>query len=144
MNCFQGAHGWEGILHPDTESKLMGQLKKKGIKSYALFTSNTQLDKKIAEFYKKIGVKTKISKSTTQFDKTYYVATYGELIVQTQYPEKLAKEIDDCFKKNKNLKTLNLKKLSDIVNKKTEIKLSVNKNANMAKKINQTITTEFT
>lgn len=143
VNCFQGAHGWEGFLHSDTERNLMGQLKDKGIKSYALFTGNTALDKIIINFYKSIGVKTSVSKSMSQFDKSYHVATYGELVVQTQYPRELVENLDKFFKKNKKLKDLNLKELSDIVNKKIEIKLSVNKNLNMAKKINQSILAEF-
>lgn len=143
INCFQGAHGWEGLLHPDTEKTLMSQLKDKGIKSYALFMSNTALDKTLKKFYISIGVKTIISKSSSQFDRSYYVGTYGDLVVQTQYPETIVKEIDNFFKKNKKLGDLNLKELSDIVNKKIDIKLSVTKNINMAKKINQTIIGEF-
>lgn len=143
INCFQGSHGWEGLLHPDTERNLMGQLKDKGIKSYVLFTSNTILDKILINFYKSMGIKTLISKSLSQFDRSYYVATYGDLVVQTQYPKNLIENLDKFFKKNKKLKDLNLKELSDIVNKKIEMKLSVNKNINMAKKINQSILGEF-
>jgi len=143
INCFQGCHGWEGLLHPDIEKKLMEQLKNKGIKSYALFTSNTPLDKLLMNFYKNIGVKTLISKSSSQFNKSYYVATYGELVVETQYPGELVKKLDEFFKKNKKLKELNLKELSDIVNEKIEIKLSVTKNLEIAKKINQSIIENF-
>jgi hypothetical protein len=139
VNCYQGAHGWEGILHPDTEKRMMEQLKDKGIKSYALFTSNTQLDRIIANFYKQAGVRSLISKSSSKFDKTYYVATYGNLIVQTQYPKELTERLDIFFKKNRKLENLDLGVLSDIVNKKIEIKLSVTKNIAMAKQINQSI-----
>lgn len=143
VNGYQGAHSWEGLLHPDTEKKIMGQLKAKGIKSYAVFTSDTPLDRILQKFYKSVGVKAIIKKSSSQFDQSYYVATYGELVVQTQYPEKLVKDMELFFKKNRNLNSLNLKDLSDIVNQKISCKLSVSKNLNMAKQINSSIISQI-
>lgn len=143
INCYQGAHGWEGLLHPDREKEIMSKLKHKKIKSYSLFTSNTPLDKILLNFYKSLGIKVNISKSSSQFDKSYYVSTYGDLIVQTQYPLELVKLLDNFFKKNKKLQDLNLKELSDIVNKPTIIKLSVSKNKNMAKQINNSILSQI-
>ncbi len=139
INCYQAPHAWEGLLHLDKEKDIMSQLKKKGIKSIILTTGNTPLDKKIAKFYKSIGVNTHISPSTSNFDKSYYVGTYGSLIVQTNYPKKLVKLLDTFFKKNKSLKDFNLKELSDIVNKKIKVKLTVIKNLEMAKQINKSI-----
>lgn len=139
INCYQGAHGWEGLLHADREKNLMDQLKQKGIQSYALSTSNTALDKYIWKFYKSIGIKVGFDHSNSIFDKSYYVATYGELIVQTTYPVEIVQLLDNFFKKNKNIEIMNLKNLSDIVNKKITIKLTVIKNLNMAKQINKSI-----
>ena len=47
--------------------------------------------------------------------------------------------MDNFFKNNKSIDKLNLKDLSDIVNKKIEIKLTVIKNLDMAKQINKSI-----
>jgi hypothetical protein len=143
LNCYQAAHTWEGLLHLDREKKLMGQLKKKGIISHILSTGNTPLDKNIRKFYESIGVKTYISPSISTFDKSYYVGTYGDLIIQAQYPEKLVAALERFFKKNKSIEELNLKELSDIVNKKTEIKLTVIKNLSMAKQINKSIISQM-
>jgi|SRR3989338_4853746 len=143
INCWQGAHAWEGLLHSDVERNMMGKLGKKGIISYILFTGNTPLDKLMLRFYKEIGLKGIISSSSSHFDKSYYVGTYGELVVQTQYPEEIVRELDLFFKKNKNLKNLNLRALSDIVNKKTSVKLSVIKNLSMAKQINHSIISQI-
>lgn len=139
INCYQGAHSWEGLLHLDKEKDIMGQLKKKGIKSTIVTIGNSPLDKKIAKFYKSIGVNTHLAPSTSNFDKGYYVGTYGALIVQTNYPPKLIKLLDAFFKKNKSLKDFNLKELSDIVNRKAKVKLTVIKNLEMAKQINKSI-----
>ncbi len=139
INCFQGAHSWEGLLHADREQNMMGQLKKKGIISYVLNVGNTPLDKYIGKFYKSVGLKVGFHPSTSSFDKSYYVATYGETIVQVTYPEELVKELDNFFKKHNSIETMNLKKLSDIVNKKIPIKLTVIKNLKMAEQINKSI-----
>ncbi len=139
INCYQGAHGWEGLLYADYEKNLMSKLKQKGIKSYSLSTGNTPLDRYIWKFYSKTGIKVGYSPSKSSFDKSYYVATYGETIVQSRYPEELVRQIDEFFKKNKSIETMDLSELSDIVNKKVQIKLTVIKDLSMAKQINKSI-----
>lgn len=139
INCYQAAHAWEALLHLEQEKKIMGQLKKKGIVSHILTVGNTPLDKNIRRFYENLGVHVVIDPSNSSFDKSYYVATYGELVVQAQYPVELTVAIEGFFKKNISLKELDLSELSDIVSKKTEIKLTVIKNLAMAKQINNSI-----
>jgi hypothetical protein len=144
INAYQGAHGWEGLLYADKEKNMMGILKKKGIKSYVLSIGNTSLDRYIWKFYSSIGLKICFSPSTSTFDKSYYVATYGETIVQSHYPKEIVEEMDNFFKKNKTIENLNLQELSEIVNKKQEIKLTVIKNLAMAKQINKSIISQIT
>ncbi|MDO8516789.1 MAG: hypothetical protein Q7S33_01570 [Nanoarchaeota archaeon] len=139
VNVYQAAHVWEGLLHLEREKELMSQLKKKRIKSFIVSTGKTILDKNIKKFYESIGVKFYISPSSSSFDRSYYIGTYGEMIIQTQYPIKLVKALDSFFKKNKTIKTLDLGELSNIVNMKLEIKLTLIKNLAMAKQINKSI-----
>jgi hypothetical protein len=73
------------------------------------------------------------------FDKSYYVGTYGELIIQTNYPKKIVDALENFFKKNTNLEELDLKQLSEIVNKKNKCQLTVIKNLEMTKQINKSI-----
>ena len=63
VNCYQAAHSWEVLLHPDIEAKLMGQCRKRGIRAYILCTSDTPLDKSLVKFHERIGVKTDIWKN---------------------------------------------------------------------------------
>ncbi len=143
VNAYQGAHGWEGLLYADKEKVMMSGLKKKGIKSYALSTGNTPLDKYVWKFYAKAGLKVGFSPSSSSFDKSYYVATYGETIVQAKYPEEIVKALDKFFKKNKSIEKMDLSELSDIINKKISIKLTVIKEVSMAKQINKSIISEI-
>src|SRR3989344_2297658 len=139
VNCYQAAHGWEGLLHPDIEKTIMHQLKNKGIKSFTLTTGNTPLDRQIANFYTKIGIKMRVIPSNSSFDKSYYVGTYVDLVVQTQYPVEIVKALDSFFKKTKSLSDVDLVELSNIVNRRMEMKLTVIKDLAMAKQINKSI-----
>ena len=143
INCWQGLHCWENLLYPETEQKVMSQLKKKGIKSYVLCTGYTKLDKLSLNFYKKLGLTIIQSPSKSSFDKEYSVATYGELVVQTIYPKEIINELDSFFKKTRSLEDLDLNKLANITNKKIEIKLTVSRNINLAKQINSSIISQI-
>jgi len=143
INCYQSTHGWEGLLHPDVETNLMSQSKKKGIKSYNLITGNTSLDKQLSKFYSSLGLKVRIASSNSSFDKSYYVGTYGDLIVQTQYPKQIVDLLDNFFKKTKSLKNVNLIELSNIANKKIPLKLTIIKDLAMAKQINKSILSQI-
>ncbi len=139
VNCYQAAHSWEVVLHPDIEAKLMSQAKRKGIKAYILCTENTLLDRNLVKFHEKIGVKMTINTSSSSFDKTHYIGTYGDLIIQAKYPIEIVKRIDEFFKKNKSISDLDLAELSDIANTKVKVKMTVIKNLEMAKQINASI-----
>ncbi len=139
VNCYQAAHSWEILLHPDIEAKLMSQAKQKGIKSYILCTEKTPLDRNIVRFHDKIGVKMVIVPSSSNFDKSHYIGTYGELIIQAKYPDEIVKKLDIFFRKNTSIEDLNLAELSKIVNTKVQVKMTVIKNLEMAKQINASI-----
>ena len=81
--------------------------------------------------------------SSSSFDKTYYVGTYGETLVQVHYPPEIVEKLEKFFKKNKTIDDLDLHELSEIVNKKQEIKLTVIKNLSMAKQINKSIISQI-
>jgi len=143
INCYQAAHLWEGLLHLDREKGTWEHMKRKKIVSYVLSVGNTPLDKNIRKFYESLGVKVKVDPSSSSFDKSYYVGTYGDLVVQSNYPEEIVKELDDFFRRNKTIKNFDLKRLSDIVNKKAKFKMTVIKDSGMAKQINKSIISEF-
>ncbi|MFH0701297.1 MAG: hypothetical protein V2A62_02585 [Candidatus Woesearchaeota archaeon] len=143
VNCYQAAHSWEILLHPDIEAKLMGQAKQKGIRSYILCTENMPLDRSIVRFHDKIGVKMVIVPSSSNFDKSHYIGTYGDLIIQAKYPPEIVKKLDLFFKKNKTIEDLDLAELSKIVNTTIPIKMTVIRNLEMAKQINVSILSQI-
>jgi len=136
INCWQGAHGWEALMYPDYERKIMTQLKQKGIKSYAVSTGATPLDRMTWKFYKSIGLIVHMYPTTSKIDREYYVGTYGDIIIQAHYPKEVLDALDIFFKKNKTMEDLDLSELSRIANKKISVKMTVIKNLQMAKQIN--------
>ncbi|MGV8086920.1 MAG: hypothetical protein ACP5N1_04775 [Candidatus Woesearchaeota archaeon] len=143
INCWQGAHGWEALMYSDQERKIMSQLKKKGIKSYAVSSGSTPLDRVVWNFFKKAGVKVHMYSSLSKIDREYYVGTYGDIIVQAHYPKEILDLLDKYFKKNKNIENLDLTELSNIINRKIPVKLTIIKNLQMAKQINNSILSQM-
>lgn len=142
INCYQGAHAWEGLLHLEKEQALMSKLKSKKIKSYTLSMGTTKLDHQIWKFYAQLGVKTLFLPPESAFDKSYYVGTYGDWILQTIYPDSLVKELENFFRKT-TMDDLNLNELVKIVSKKRKMKLIVMKNKGMVKQINNSIISQI-
>lgn len=138
INVYQGAHLWESLLFAETEKDAVTEMIKRGIKSYALIMSKTPLDYAVARFYRGMGVQVK-NKESKDHNRAYYVGTYGELVFQTKIPKKIAKELDDFFNKTKKLEDLDLNKLSEIVNQKAEVKVTLIKDLDLAKQINERI-----
>ena len=117
----------------------MGLTKSQGIKAYILCTENTPLDRSIVKFHAKFGVKMVIVPSSSNFDKSHYIGTYGDLILQAKYPDEIVKKLDLFFRKNTSIEDLDLAELSKIVNTKVKVKMTVIKNIEMAKQINASI-----
>lgn len=140
INCYQAAYPIEGILHTYQEQKILKKFKEKGIKSYFLTNKNSILNIHNIEFHKKIGG-INISKKNTSsvFDENMYIGTYGDLILQTEFPLALSKKLSNFFNKNKNLKTLDLISLTEIAKEKFNLKLTVIKNKAMVEYINESI-----
>ncbi|MCF7872071.1 hypothetical protein K9L97_03480 [Candidatus Woesearchaeota archaeon] len=143
FNCYQAPHIWEALLHPDKEKETLLNFIKKGIKCYSLTTGGTPLDRYAKRFYEKMGVKTEFIKSLSDFDRTYFVATYGETIVQVYYPKKVIDKLEEFYKKNVSLEDLDVHELSEIMNIDIKTKMTVIKNLEMAKQINKSIISQI-
>ena len=143
INAYQGRHLWEALLHPDREKQMMGRLKRKGIISYTLGTGNTPLDNYIGRFYAKIGLRVGFIPAKSLVDRTYYVGTYGDMIVETKYPQELATRLEAFFKKANTIEELDLVELSEIVNSMNKVQLTVIRNHGMAQQINNSIISQI-
>jgi len=101
--------------------------------SYKIFRSSTQLDEWSMKFYKQLGVNVIFDKNAAQKDD---IAVYGDEILEIKYDKELVNAMDDFFKKNKDFDRINLLGFfKNILNKKTKINLTLQKNSYIAERI---------
>ncbi len=137
VNCYQAAHSWEVLLHPDIEAKLMGGAVKRGIAAYILCSNDTPLDRSLVRFHERLGVRMAINTyDTRDIDQSHYLGTYGDIILQTEYPEAAVRKLKSFFEKTKSLERMDLSELSAIVNAKAKVKMTMIRNLAMAKQLN--------
>jgi hypothetical protein len=140
INCYQAAYPIEGIIHTYKEKEVLKKFKDKKIKSYFLTKRDSSLNLHNVEFHKKIGGINIYSKNKKpNFDENMYIGTYGDLILQTEFPKSLTKKLSLFFKKQKDLTKLDLIKLNDISKESIFLKLTIIKNKAMANHINESI-----
>lgn len=142
-NYYQCAHAWEALLHLDNELQFIEKLKHRKIPINMLITSNTFLDRSILAFYRKHKITSAISNSHTTFDKSFYVGTYGKLIIQAIIDKELVAELENFFKISKALDSFALEKLQLIARKKSSIRMTVIRNSQIAEQINRSIIAEI-
>lgn len=139
VNSYQSAHAWEAILYANQEQSIMKKYGGKKIKSYFLTTGTTPLDKQFIHVYKKLGMVCRQAPSMKSFDRTHVIGTYGEMLVQVQLTDDMARRLDAFFRKTKSLEDMNLLELTKIAETTTTVKMTVIRNEAMAKQINKSI-----
>ncbi len=101
--------------------------------SYKIFGSSSQLDEWSMKFYKQLGVNVIFDKNATQRED---IAVYGNEIVEIRYSEELVAAMDNFFKKNKEFERIDLTGFfKNILNKKTKIIVTSQKNSYIAERI---------
>ncbi len=101
--------------------------------SYKIFGSATNLDKWSMKFYKQLGVNVVFYKNAAQKGD---IAVYGDEILEIRYGKELIDAMDNFFKKNKDFEKIDLTGFfKDVLNKKTKINVTLQKNSYIAEKI---------
>ena len=65
------------------------------------------------------------------------------MIVETKYPQELATRLEAFFKKANTIEELDLVELSELVNSKNKVQLTVIRNHGMAQQINNSIISQI-
>jgi hypothetical protein len=144
INAWQGPHAWWVLIHADHESEFIETFKKYEIEAYLLGTSNTPLDKYTLKYYTDLGMHSKALKSQPEDqDQSCYMATCGDTVIQTYYPAKKVKQLEEFYAKTKKVSDVNWKQLMDIVSEEIDMKVTVFKNPEIANKIRTDILKHF-
>lgn len=122
-------HSWWPLLYPLREKQVVGKLKSR---FYGIHGAKTVIDKYCADYNSKIGLINFYTKSETMH---WNVNVMGDLIFSFYGDANINKEIHDFFENNKDFKSFDLKKLTDIIEKKGKFRVLVIKDSSYAKSV---------
>ncbi|MBW3022934.1 hypothetical protein KY308_02435, partial [Candidatus Woesearchaeota archaeon] len=131
--CVHHNHEWRPVFYMRAEYNWMKKLADKGHKAYFLCANSTPADSWAASFYRKMGVK---MKTNVKCAETCEIVVIGDKVVQIYVPTELQKNLDLAFKKAKSVSEVDVPWLiSNVFEKKTDIKVVINKDAKIAEQI---------
>jgi len=139
--CFHSPHYWYVFGQLGLESSILTDIKANGIDAYYLADGNTLLDKWTIKFYKGHKINYKISPQKEKLKTT--MGVFGDFIVQYDYPEELFNKIEEFYTNTKNLETMDITKIAQILKFKTSITMTVMKNKTIACKLKEEILSKF-
>ncbi len=122
-------HSWWPILYSLREKQVVGKLKSK---FYGIHGSLSPIDKYCSDYNKSIGIIGFYSKDPKIH---WNVIVMGDLIFSFYGDDSINKEVHQFFDKYKDLKNLDLKLLTDIIEKKGKFRVLVLKDSLYSKKI---------
>jgi len=122
---FKAVHFWFMIATLAQETELMKEMIKRGIKVYYICYGNTPLDQWTVDMYNQIGVHAKLMPKPKNFTPGLNIGTYGNVLIQSQYPPELTKRVDSFFQRCKHPQDASLTAITDLVTEKGEITLQV-------------------
>lgn len=121
--CFQMNSEWRPLFYLRAEYNYYKRLKKRGHKFYFLCSGDSYLEGLSKKFYKSIGINYKTVKQSFTSD----VLVFHDYFIQIFIPEQLKNKIEKCLDK-KDIMAL----LKEVLDKKSSIKLIINKDPLLA------------
>lgn len=131
--CYQINHEWKPLFYLRAEYNYYTRLIEKGHKIYLLSSSNYYLEELFKDFYKFVGVNFKTSKILQSQD----IIAFDDYFIQIFIPEEIKLLI------KRGLENKDIMGLFKTLNKKSVIKLIINKDSYLANEIKKQITSKF-
>ncbi len=122
-------HNWWPLIYPLREREVVSKLKSE---IYAMCGANSNIDKFCSHYEKSIGIKISYSSNPRLH---WHLNIMGDLIFSFYGDDTIHKEINNFFVKYKELKTLDLKHLTDLLQKKGKFRVLVVKDSQFAKSV---------
>ena len=133
--CFKTSHEWRPIFYLMAEYNYYSRLKNNNHKFFFLCHGNSYLENLSMQFYQKIGVYYKISKEQFAGD----ILVFGDYFIQMFIPEELKEKMKFLLDKKDILGLL-----KDVITKKTNIRIIITKNKNLASEMKKETVKKFT
>ena len=122
-------HNWWPLVYPLREKGVVSKLKSE---IYGVCGANSNIDKFCSNFEKSIGLKIIYSSNSHLH---WHLNIMGDLIFSFYGDDSINQDINDFFVKHKELKSLDLKHLTDILQKKGKFRVLVVKDSQFAKTV---------
>ena len=131
--CIHQNHEWQPLFYLRADYNWFEQIRKLGHKTFKLCSGSSAADKWAAEIYKKFGAKVKTNAKCADNSE---LIVFSDLVVQIYIPEELKKKLDDSLNRAKKLEDIDMKWLiQNVFEKKSEIKVVINKDIKIANEI---------
>lgn len=139
--CFHHNHEWRPLFYLRAEYNWVKKLVEMGHQVYTLCSGMHALDKWSKKFYESIGIKVKLGiKAPT----TAELMVFSDLVIQMYIPLELKERLEKELRKADKINEIDLKQLiEDIFDKKTEIKVVINKDNSLAEEIKKQVLSRF-
>jgi len=139
--CIHHNQEWRPLFYLRAEYNWIRKLGELGHKTYILCAGNTLVDKWCANFYKSLGCSIKLNINCAS---TCETVVFGDILIQIYIPNEIKKGMQKYFSKIKGMEKINQKLLIDnIFEKKTDIKVIINKDAELAEQIKKDTLSHF-
>ncbi|MBM3199634.1 hypothetical protein FJZ53_01765 [Candidatus Woesearchaeota archaeon] len=139
--CVHHNHEWRPLFYLRAEYNWIKKVKGLGHQTYILCAGNTVIDRWCADFYRSIGCNVKLN---TNCASTCELIVFGDVIIQVYLPSEIKSSIKGIFSKLKDVSKINQKTLIEsIFEKKTDIKVIINKDYDLAEQIKKDTISNF-
>ncbi|MDP2908903.1 MAG: hypothetical protein Q8N77_03800 [Nanoarchaeota archaeon] len=131
--CVHHAHEWRPLFYLRAEYNWIRKVKELGHRTYILCAGNTAIDRWCASFYKSIGCNVRLGANCAS---TCELIVFGDVIIQVYLPSEIKKSISEQFSRLKDMGKIGQRTLIEsIFEKKTDIKVIINKDSELAEQI---------
>lgn len=132
--CIYFNHVWGSFFTPEKAAKLNKCFKKK---AYLLCKNDSTLDRRIAGYYKKKGIKTRLGIELFPQD----TIIQGDTTIQIHFSDEIEAELDQIFDKKISISTI--RQAKNILEKPTTINVVITRNKTIATKLRNQIMKQF-
>ncbi|MDP2924905.1 MAG: hypothetical protein Q8N99_00885 [Nanoarchaeota archaeon] len=132
--CFQFNYEWRPLYYFRAEYNYYKRLLEKGHKFYFSCFGTSNIEKESKEFYRSLGIKYKTIKKSYSND----TLVFEDYFIQIFIPEELKNKMKAHLEKNNKMGLL-----QEVLEKKSSIKVIINKDKELANELKNKITKEF-
>lgn len=136
-------HAWYVLGQLGEETAILEKIKNLNINFYIVVNDNTFIDRWSKKYYTDQGFFYTTNKDTKRSSNARYFSVYNDLVIQTTYPEEIAREIDSVYRSTKDFESFEVAKLITILRKKTDVKITVMRNPVVAEQLRAYILSHF-